>query len=163
MKSIHTKSYEHDFFKWTKQQALLLKNREFEKIDIDNLREEIESLGKSEKRALNSHLINLLMHLLKIEYQKEKHTSSWDQSISNARTEIMLLLKDSPSLKNEMKKIFKDSYQYARNKASQETGLEINVFPETCPWEISDIYTFSDAKDVVFKKHSQLFKNLADK
>ena len=131
--------YDKDFLKWTKHQALLLKNREFEKIDIDNLREEIESLGKSEKRALNSHLINLLMHLLKIEYQKSNQIYFWYQSISNARTEIMLLLKDSPSLKNEMKKIFKDSYIYARNKASQETGLEIHVFPENCPWEMKDI------------------------
>ena len=135
-------SYDKDFFKWTRSQVSLLKNGEIDKIDVANLIEEIESLGKSDKRSLNSHLINLLMHMLKKEYQKRDDTSSWDTSISNARRELKLLLKDSPSLRNELIKIFADSYKDARKDAAGETGIEIKKFPATCPWDIKEVLQF---------------------
>ena len=135
-------SYDKDFFKWTRSQVSLLKKGQIDKIDVANLIEEIESLGKSDKRSLNSHLINLLMHMLKKKYQKMDDTSSWDTSITNARIEIKLLLRDSPSLRNELIKVFGDAYQDAREKAAVETRLNINKFPVECPWELEDVLQF---------------------
>jgi hypothetical protein len=133
--------YDKDFFKWTKTQAGLLKKRKLEDLDIDNLIEEIESLGRSDKRALRSHLIILLMHLLKKKYQPtgQGNSSSWDASIENSALEINLILEDSPSLKKELKLIYENSYAYARKKAAIETRLNIKTFPEKCPWEIQEI------------------------
>jgi Domain of unknown function DUF29 len=136
-----THLYDEDFYKWTKTQASLLKSKkaQLSDLDIKNLIEEIESLGISDKRSLKNHLINLLMHLLKKEYQPEKHTRSWDKSIQNARIQINLLLEDSPSLKQEIKKEYKSAYEYARKKANVETGLDIEKFPSECPWNIKDV------------------------
>ena len=69
-------TYEKDFFAWTEKQVQLLKNKDFEKLDIENLVEEIETLGRSEKRVIKSHLINLLMHMLKINYQTTHQSKS---------------------------------------------------------------------------------------
>src|SRR5438128_2161639 len=79
--------YDKDFYKWTRNQASYLKKKDFAHLDIENLVEEIESLGRSDKRALRSHLIILLLHLLKAKYQHEmqKNTHSWEASIKNAR------------------------------------------------------------------------------
>lgn len=132
-------SYDKDFFKWTRSQVSLLKKGQIDKIDVANLIEEIESLGKSDKRSLNSHLINLLMHMLKLKYQKREDTSSWETSISNARLEIELLLEDSPSLKNALKTSFNHCYELARKKAAVETKMDIKKFPIECPWELKEV------------------------
>ena len=133
--------YDSDFYKWTGVQAKLLKEGKFKKIDLENLIEEIESLGKSERRSLKSHLINLLKHLLKLEHQSEmqENSNSWNASVENARLEILLLLEDSPSLKNELNKIIEVSYKIARGSAKKETGLPLKTFPSSCPWEIGKI------------------------
>lgn len=139
--TIQKPSYDRDFFKWTHTQALLLKKGEFSKLDIEHLIEEIESLGKSDKRSLKSHLINLLMHLLKIQYQPEmkENTNSWDASVRNARLEITLLLEDSPSLKNELPKMIESAYKFARQKAADETNISLKTFPKECSWTIKEI------------------------
>lgn len=131
--------YEKDFFKWTKAQAHLLKQGKFEKLDLDNLIEEIESLGRSDKRSLKSHCIVLLQHMLKVQCQPNKKTPSWDKSIRNARIEIALILEDSPSLKEGISEIIEAAYSYAKQKAMIETGLEASSFPEECPWGVLEI------------------------
>lgn len=142
--------YEKDFFKWTKSQANLLKKGELEKLDIANLREEIESLGRNDKRSLRSHVIVLLMHLLKQKYQTEGqgNSNSWQSSILNATREIKFLIEDSPSLKNELIKIYSDAYENARQDAAIETKLNLETFPEECPWEIEEILPFFKKKKV---------------
>lgn len=134
-------TYEKDFYKWTGTQAKLLRRGDFKKIDIDNLIEEIESLGKSDKRALKSHLINLLTHLLKIEYQPESrgNSNSWNASVKNARLEILLIMEDSPSLKKELTKMIEGAYNLARQNAAGETNLPLDKFPEKCPWANTEI------------------------
>ena len=134
-----TVTYEKDFYKWTKDQSLFLKKEEFTKLDIEHLIEEIESLGRSEKRTLKSHLEVLLMHMLKSKYQPKKHTKSWDLSIKNSRYKTESVLKDNPSLKPQLKEILKEAYFAARLDAALETGLEEKVFPEECPWKLEDI------------------------
>lgn len=141
-------SYDSDFFKWTQIQAGFLKTGQFTKLDLENLREEIESLGRSDKRSLRSHTIILLIHKLKQKFQPEGqgNSFSWTSSISNAALEIKLVLEDSPSLRNELVKMYSKAYQDARQQAAIETKLDINTFPEKCPWAIQEVLPFFKRK-----------------
>ena len=132
-------TYEKDFYKWTRDQSRLLKKEEFSKLDIEHLIEEIESLGRSEKRTLRSQLEILLMHMLKSKYQPKKHTKSWDLSIKNSRFKAESVLKDNPSLKPQLNEILKEAYFAARLDAALETGLKEETFPEECPWKLEDV------------------------
>lgn len=132
-------AYDKDFYQWTKTQASLLKNDEFKKLDIGNLIEEIESLGRSEKRALESYLANLFLHLLKMEHQPSKHSRSWDNSVKNASYHARKILKENPSLKRHLGEIVVDAYFTARLEASSETGLDEAAFAKKCPWKIEEI------------------------
>lgn len=131
--------YQSDFYKWTQLQAALLRQGKTENLDLENLIEEIESLGRSDKRALKSYLIVLLMHLLKCEFQPSKRTTSWKRSIDNSRQEIHLILDDSPSLRTEIKKLIPVAYEYAKERASTETGISREKFPDICPWKQEDL------------------------
>lgn len=135
------KAYNEDFFQWTQHQKRLLKKKDFAHLDIENLIEEIESLGKSDKRTLYSQTVRLLMHLLKQTYQPEGqgNSNSWNSSILSATMEIKLILRDSPSLKNEFKKIMPEAYEDARQEAAAETKLDVKTFPKKCPWEVKDL------------------------
>ncbi len=135
----HQNTYEADFYAWAKTQSTLLKQRDFSKIDLKHIIEEIDSLGRSERSALKNQMIRLLMHLLKIKYQAEKHTKSWDKSIGNARLAIERIVEENPSLKRELKKVLEESYPHARKKAHIETGLKIETFPKECPWTLKDV------------------------
>jgi hypothetical protein len=140
--------YDKDFFKWTKTQASLLKKGHLDELDIDNLKEEIESLGRNDKKSLRSHVIVLLMHMLKQKYQPEGqgNSNSWDSSIQNATMEVKFLLKDSPSLKNELRKLYHEAYEASRERASFETQLPLKTFPKECPWEMEEILPFIKKK-----------------
>ena len=153
--------YNKDFFKWTKTQANLLKKHDFSHLDIDNLREEIESLGRNDKRALQSQAVRLLMHLLKQKLQPEKqiNSNSWNNSIIASSLEIKYLIKDSPSLKNELIKVFPEAYEDARHGAAAETGLDIKKFPEKCPWEIQKILPFL-AENIPSKRKKTTLRNI---
>lgn len=131
--------YNRDFYQWTKKQSRILKNRDYMDLDILNLVEEIQSLGKRDLRALKSQFIVLILHMLKIRHQPNKKTKSWESSIKNAKNEIDLLLDDSPSLKKQLKSVVEYAYEKACKQASEETGLDENIFQKTCPWEINDL------------------------
>ena len=92
-----TTQYDQDFYAWTQEQAALLREGALGELDLTNLAEEIESLGKSDRRALGSHLRNLVLHLIKWHYQPSGRLTgqSWQSSIRNARAEIAVLLEDS--------------------------------------------------------------------
>lgn len=130
--------YEQDFYLWTQTIAHQLKENNFNEIDIPNLIEEIESMGRSEKRELKNRLIVLLMHLLKWQYQPEKRSESWRSTISEQRICIETLLEDSPSLQPLLTEIFEDYYQKARLKASEETGIKLNFFPQESPFTLKE-------------------------
>ncbi len=124
-----------DFYAWTQQQVRLLRAKEFTKIDLEHLIEEIESMGNSELRELESRLTILLMHLLKWQYQPNLQTRSWVLTIKEQRRRIAKRLQQSPSLKNKLQEVINDAYELARGDAADETGLPESSFPETCPWE----------------------------
>lgn len=138
-KKVEKLEYEKDFFKWVGSQADFLRKGEFENLDIENLIEEIESLGRSEKRTLQSFLEILLMHMLKEKYQKEKTSKSWLLSIKNSRLKVKRVLKDNPSLKTKLPQIINESYESARLDAAQETGLPEKTFPKKCEWTVGEI------------------------
>ena len=128
--------YDHDYFQWLETTANHLKNRDFEHLDLENLIEEIETLGRSEKRELESRLTILLMHLLKYKYQSSKRSNSWLFTIREQRLRILKSFKDSPSLKNYFQNIFSETYSDARALAADETGLTVDKFPKDCPFNI---------------------------
>jgi hypothetical protein len=132
--------YDKDFYKWTKTQAGLLKKGNIKDLDIDNLIEEIESLGRNDKRSLKSQVTRMLMHLLKQKYppKKQVDSNSWNTSIVESSREIKFLMEDSPSLKIELIKIYPKAYEDARQDAAEETGLPIAIFPKECPWTIEE-------------------------
>jgi len=131
--------HDDDFYGWSSQQAQFLKNKEYGKLDMENLIDEVECLGKSEKRMLESYLENLLMHMLKVKYQPEMHTRSWDLTIKLAGHKVQKTLTENPSLKYKIKEIFEDAYYHARLKAMQETALPEILFPVECPWSIENV------------------------
>ena len=130
--------YEQDFYLWTKAIVQHLKENRFNDIDIPNLIAEIESMGKSEKRELKSRLIVLLIHLIKWQYQPEKRSESWRSTITEQRICIEALLEDSPSLQPLLIEIFPDCYEKARSKASAETGIKLNFFPQESPFTLDE-------------------------
>ncbi|MGA9383373.1 MAG: DUF29 domain-containing protein, partial [Phormidium sp.] len=126
------------FFLWIETTAQQLKEGKFDELDLTNLIEEIESMGRSEKRELKSRLIVLLMHLLKWQYQPEKRSESWRSTISEQRICIEGLLEDSPTLKSLISELFDDCYQKARLKAADETGIKLNFFPKESPFTLEE-------------------------
>jgi hypothetical protein len=132
-------TYQSDFYSWTQQQATLLKTRQFNELDFDNLIEEIETMGRSEKHALESRLAVLLQHLLKWKYQPERRGRSWQLTLKEQRIKLTKLLKTNPGLKSELDEILTDAYQLAVIKAAKETRFDETVFPAECPWQLIQI------------------------
>lgn len=131
-----SEKYLEDFSSWINQTAQLLRERRWHEIDVPNLIEEVEDLGKSERRGIASQLTRLLLHLLKWQYQPQRRSDSWLDSITDARTQIELAIEDSPSLRSYPVEQLEESYQRARRQAAKQTAIEIAVFPETCPYPL---------------------------
>ncbi len=139
--------YEQDFNLWIEQTIHQLKEGNLQDLDIENLIEEIDSMGRSDKREIYNRLKVLLMHLLKWKYQPQKRSQSWEFTIDEQRDQIKLILKDSPSLKPYFQENLADCYRDAIRKAVKETGLDKNVFPRECPFtqeQILDIDYFPE-------------------
>jgi hypothetical protein len=101
-----------------------------------HLIEELEDLGKSERRAIVSQLVRLLLHLLKWKYQPQRCSDSWLDSITDARTQIQLTIQDSPSLKNHPAEQLDLAYQRGRIQAAQQMGVDVSRFPVGCPFPL---------------------------
>lgn len=128
--------YERDFYAWTRAQAEALRKSRPSEFDWENVAEEIESLGRSDKRSIESNLGVVLLHLLKWRYQGERRKSGWKSSILEHRARLRKLLADSPSLRSYPGEVLAEEYVLARQKASDETGLPESAFPVTCPFSI---------------------------
>ncbi len=132
-------SYEKDFYSWTQEQADLLRKGQFNNLDIPNLIEEIETMGRSEKRELESRLTILLLHLLKWKFQEVRRGRSWQLSIDEQRIQFEDTLNENPGLKPQLDEIVKKAYKLAVIKAARETKISKAVFPECCPWNLAQI------------------------
>ncbi len=131
--------YRTDFYAWTQQQAELLQAEEFERLDLPNLVEEIEAMGISQRNEVTSRLVVLLMHLLKLQYQKRTHTNSWRTTIRTQRRDIEIVLDSSPSVRRLVPDLVAYAYPRARKDAAAETGLAPAMFPPDCPWTVEEI------------------------
>ncbi|NCC37538.1 MAG: DUF29 domain-containing protein [Chloroflexia bacterium] len=132
-------TYDQDYYQWFGDQARLLREGLWEHIDVANLAEELEDMGKREKRALRSRSVVLLAHLLKYAYQPERRGPSWTGTIREQRKQLEALLRDSPSLKPRLINDLEDSYISARLLAAGETGLPERAFPSTCPYTLDEL------------------------
>lgn len=133
------RDYEADLFAWALDNAALLRAGRLFEIDAEHLAEELEDLGKSERRALGSHIRNLVTHLLKWQYQPRLRGASWRLSVINARAAIQEILEDSPSLVPEAARQLATTYRLARENAIGETGLPDAMFPPSCPYTIVQV------------------------
>jgi len=129
-----TSLYEIDFSLWLEDTAEKVRSGKFNQIDRDALAEEIEALGRSEKRELSSRLEVLFAHLLKRCYvnQPENH-QGWQSTIDEQRSQLFHLLKTSPSLKNYFMESIDDSWHYALKITRRD--YPASVFPDT--WQFS--------------------------
>ena len=131
--------YDRDFYAWATEQSALLRAGKLSAADIAHIAEEIESMGRSEKRELVSRLTVLLLHLLKWQHQPERRGNSWRLSIENARDELTDHLADNPSLKAKLDEAMISAYRLARRKASIETDIAVSTFPAECPWTFEQV------------------------
>ena len=131
--------YDQDFARWTAEQADLLKAGHSVGLDWDNLAEEIETLGRSERGEIRSRLVVLILHLLKWQFQPAKRKSGWRASIIEARDQLGEVLSASPSLKSYPDQILRKQYEIARLRAADESGLDPSTFPDECPYTIGQL------------------------
>lgn len=134
-----TVRYEQDLNLWARQTADLLRERRWQDIDRAHLIEELEELSRSEKRVIASRLIRLLLHLLKWDYQPQRRSDSWLDSITDARVQIALAIQDSPSLRSYPAEQLAACYPRARRSAIRQNGLPAQRFPEDCPYALEQV------------------------
>ncbi|MFM7406372.1 MAG: DUF29 domain-containing protein [Cuspidothrix sp.] len=124
--------YDQDYYLWLKTTINQLRTGQFSTVDLENLLEELETLGRSQKRTIQNLLINLLEHLLKLKYSDseiERNQGHWQGEIRTFRREIKDELTDSPSLKPYILEIFDECYQEARKLVSDRSQLSLDTFP----------------------------------
>jgi hypothetical protein len=131
--------YETDFYAWTQEQVNLLRHHQWSQLDLSNLIEEIESLGRKERQELRNRLSVLIGHLLKWEYQPEQRSRSWLATIRVQRRETLKLLSENPSLKSYLEEALPEAYQNSRDLASGETNLPFSAFPQQCLYSLENI------------------------
>ena len=132
-------SYDADFYGWANEQAALLRAGRLGEADVANIAEEIESMGRSEKRELVSRLSVLLTHLLKWRYQPAGRGSSWRATIIVQRSRLVDHLDDNPSLKPMIPVALQRAYREAVVVAGDETKLGEGAFPPSSPWTFDEV------------------------
>ncbi|MTV39251.1 DUF29 domain-containing protein [Duganella radicis] len=131
--------YQADFHRWLLHQAELLQAHDFERLDLPNLIEEIETMGKNRQHELEHRLTILIMHLLKFQLQPDHIGRSWISTIFEQRERIKEGMKRMPSLRPKLEHTIQDAYKSARRKAARETGIPIENFPRTVPFTMRQI------------------------
>ena|SRR5918996_2565669 len=126
--------YERDFHLWLEQQAALVREGRPDQLDVANLLEEIEAMGRKERRAIRSNLVVLLTHLLKHQFQPDRRSSGWSGSIVEDRQRLRDDFEESSSLRAHAADVFARAYADARERASAETALPLRTFPRASPY-----------------------------
>lgn len=131
--------YDKDVLAWANEQARLIRAGQFDKLDVEHIADEIEDVGKGEKRELASRMAVLLAHLLKWQFQPARQSKSWQRTIQEQRKSLVLHLEDVPSLKATLRdqRWLDAVWADAVSKAIEDTGLE--GFPDACPWSMEDV------------------------
>jgi hypothetical protein len=143
MRNSSSDLYEHDYHAWVQDQVRALRERRIEDVDWENVAEEIEGLGKSDKRSLRSQMARLVEHLLKLQYarglSRDYNARTWRLSVRSARFEIDKLLQESPSLRPSLAEMLPDAYYAGRLAALRDPELSDDELPETSPWTLEQV------------------------
>jgi hypothetical protein len=131
--------YELDFYAWTQEQSELLILGQWQALDIENLVEEILSLGKQQKQELRNRLGILIGHLLKWDYHPKLRGKSWRATIREQRDEILDILKENPSLKPYLDEAIQKGFRQGINLVLRETPLDVDDLPSECPYAIAQL------------------------
>jgi hypothetical protein len=131
--------YDRDFVLWSEETARAINEERWSAIDRAALADEVESLGKRDRREAGGRLAVIVTHLLKLKYQPERETRSWRDSIDEQRDSLARVLNDSPSLRAQLSELLADYYGLARRKAARQTGLALETFPEACEWSVAEV------------------------
>jgi len=131
--------YDSDFHAWTAEQAALLRGGQLAEADIAHIAEEIESMGRTERRELVNRLTVLLLHLLKWRYQPSRRGNSWRLSIKEQRLRLDAHLEDNPSLRSALDTSITRAYRLAVVEAERETGLPDATFLDVCPFTVAQM------------------------
>ncbi len=132
---VKTDNYEKDYYQWTIDQAQALRERNLEKLDWENIIDEIESLGRSDYSAVSSLLMRQIEHRLKIDYTPlEECYKKWQVEIKAFK--IGIKRKISPSMKPKLEKDLEEIYQDAVSLVALEYGINL---PEKCPYPLEDL------------------------
>ncbi|NJL38744.1 MAG: DUF29 domain-containing protein [Leptolyngbyaceae cyanobacterium RM2_2_4] len=132
--------YETDFYAWTLEQSKLLRAGDLKHLDITNLVEEIESLGKQQRQELRNRLGVLIGHLLKWDYQPDKRSKSWRVTIREQRREILQILKENPSLQPYLAEAIASAHESGLDLVVKETPLDYGDLPENCPYTSDQLF-----------------------
>lgn len=130
--------YDKDYYSWAVSQADAARRRSANEIDWDHVAEELQSLGASEERELHARYVVLLQHLLKWIVQPDARSRSWRNTIVEQRLAVARHISRNPGLKRIEADEFVEAYAIARLRASSETGLELDAFPEVPPFSMDD-------------------------
>jgi hypothetical protein len=144
MRAMSNTLYERDFYAWTNEQAALPRAGQLSEADIENIVEEIESMGRSEKREPSSRLTVLLTHLSKWQFQPARRGKSWCIGIEQQRDQIDDHLNENPSLRVQLEASIRTAYRDAKRETEKETDLESDTFAANCP------FTFGEMMDEGF-------------
>lgn len=136
---LQEKLYDTDFYRWTQEQAKLLSLGKWEMLDVVNLVEEIESLGKQQKQELRNRLGILIGHLLKWDYQPAFRSKSWKATIREQRNEVLDILEENPSLNPYLNEAIQKGFRQGINLVVRETPLDYNNLPTECPYTVTQI------------------------
>jgi len=126
--------YEEDFLAWIEEMTRLLRARRFEELDLENLIEEVDSMGISQRHERDNRLVVILEHLLKWKYQPGRRSKSWRSTLVTQRASIERLFGSSPSLKRGLTGSLAGVYRHAVRVARVETDLPAKTFPDRCPF-----------------------------
>jgi hypothetical protein len=139
----NTTGYEEDFYAWTLEQAELLRSGEFSKIDALSIAEEIESVGRRDRRELADRLENVIGELLKWRSQPGARCGNWQSAILTQRFEIEHIIEDSPSLRQFASVYLAEAYTDARERVIETMGLLQPDFPADCPFTLDQVLSHS--------------------
>lgn len=131
--------YEMDYFSWLVRQVHLLCFKQRDVVDLVNLAEEIEDMGRNTQHAIESIMRVIMWHLLKWHFQPQRRSKSWQLTLNEHRQRLQVAFAKNPSLRPYAQQILVDVYHSARRRATLETSLPLNTFPDTCPFGLEQV------------------------
>lgn len=131
--------YEDDLHEWASRQAALIRANRIDELDLAHIAEELDDVGSELYRRLESSFTVLFAHMLKWDHQPERRTRSWEATIREQRKRIARLLEKNPSLKAKLAEAMAEGYEYGRDRASGETELSLETFPEKSTYTTHDV------------------------